>query len=141
MITNMNYLSSVVMGIFVGSVILFASRIFSMPITGIILAIVFSSFVTAFVYNPTSKKNNTHTTLRGTSASIIFSIIFSLMLTFYYLPKLGTYFATTDLALTASIAIILLITVIGGLIIGTIGGSIGSTFRDLYTVYLSEKNN
>lgn len=55
------------------------------------------------------------------------------------MPKLGNLFGTMDISISAAIGIILIITVLCGLILGTIGGSIGSTFRDLITVVSSEK--
>ena len=140
MITNMNYISSVVLGIFIGSVILFASRLLGLPITGVILAIVFSSFVAAFVYNPNAKKKSNHSTLRGVSASVIFSIIFSVMLSMYYIPRLGSIFNTADTSIAVSVGIVLSITLLGGLVLGTISGTIGSTFRDLFSVFKSEKD-
>lgn len=136
---NFNYITSMVLGIFIGSIILLLSRIMGLPISGAILAIVLSAFVTSFLYNPSKRKNPTHTTLRGTGASMIFSLIFSIMLIIYYMPRLGSLIGTADMSISVSIGIILLITVIIGLVLGTIGGSIGSTFRDLCTVISSEK--
>jgi hypothetical protein len=136
-----NYLASVFVGIFIGSLTLFVSRLIGIPITGVILAIVLSSFVTAFIYNPSSKSKNTHTTIRGTSASLIFSLIFAVMLILYYMPHLGSLFGTADISISVSILIILFIAVIAGLILGSISGTIGSTFRDLITVISSEKKH
>lgn len=136
--SDKDYITSVVIGVFVGSLTLFVSRLLEIPITGVILAILLSSFVTAFVYNP-SKKVNKHSTIRGTSASLIFSLIFAVMLIVYYMPHLGGVFQTADISITVSILIILAIAVIGGLVLGSISGSIGSTFRDLCTIILSEK--
>lgn len=135
---NFNYITSMVLGVFVASIILLLGRIIGLPITGTLLSIVISAFVTSFLYNPSKKKNNNHTVLRGTSASMIFSLIFSIMLTIYYIPKLSIL-NTADLSIAVSVGIILVITVVCGLVLGTIGGSIGSTFRDLYTVYTSER--
>ncbi|MBE6486951.1 MAG: hypothetical protein E7Z85_08945 [Methanosphaera stadtmanae] len=140
-ISNQSYLISVVMGIFVGSVTLFVSRLIGIPITGVILAIVLSSFITAFVYNPSSKSKNTHTTIRGTSSSLIFSLIFAVMLILYYIPRLGSLFGTADISISVSIFIILFIAVIAGLVLGSISGTIGSTFRDLITIVSSEKKH
>ncbi|RAP48078.1 MAG: hypothetical protein BZ135_01075 [Methanosphaera sp. rholeuAM6] len=139
MLKEMNYITSVVTGIFIASAVLFVSRLIGMPITGIVLAIVLSSFVTSFLYNPRAKAKNNHTTLRGVSASVIFSIIFSIMLAIYYIPSLSGYIGTSDMSVAVAIIIILLITLFGGLLLGTIAGSIGSTFRDLFSVYSSEK--
>ena len=137
--SDKGYLASVVMGIFVGSLTLFVSRLIGIPITGVILAIVLSSFVTAFIYNPSSKSKNVHTTIRGTSASLIFSLICAVMLILYYMPRLGSLFGTADISISVSILLILFIAVIAGLVLGSISGSIGSTFRDLITVLSSEK--
>lgn len=138
MITNMNYISSVALGIFVGSVVLFVSRLMGIPITGVVLAIVLSSFVAAFVYNPSAKKKSNHSTLRGVSASVILSIMFSIMLSLYYIPRLGNIFNTADTSIAVSVGIVLAITLFGGLVLGTISGTIGSTFRDLFSVVKSE---
>ncbi|MEE3324084.1 MAG: hypothetical protein VZR33_02025 [Methanosphaera sp.] len=133
-----SYMASVVIGIFVGSLVLLISRLIGIPITGVILAVVLSSFITAFLYDPSSKKNN-HTTIRGASASLLFSLIFAVMLILYYMPRLGNLFGTADVSISVSILIILVIAVIGGLVLGSISGSIGSTLRDLKTVLSSEK--
>ncbi len=137
--SDQSYIASVVTGIFVGSLTLFVGRLIGIPITGVILAIVLSSFIAAFVYNPSSKSKNNHTTIRGASASLIFSLIFSIMLILYYMPRLGSLFGTADISISVSILLILLISFLGGLVIGSISGSIGSTFRDLITVFLSER--
>ena len=139
--SDKSYLAAVVLGIFIGSLTLFVSRLIGIPITGVILAIVLSSFVTAFVYNPSSKSKNNHTTIRGTSASLIFSLIFAVMLILYYMPRLGSLFGTADISISVSILIILFIAVIAGLVLGSISGSIASTFRDLITVISSEKKH
>lgn len=137
--SDKDYITSVVIGIFVGSLTLLLSRIIGIPITGVILAIILSSFITTFIYNPSDKKQYKHSTIRGTSASLIFSLIFAIMLIVYYMPRLGGIFPTADISISVSILIILIIAIIGGLMLGSISGSIGSTFRDLCTVILSEK--
>lgn len=134
-----SYMASVVIGIFVGSLVLLISRLIGIPITGVILAVVLSSFITAFLYDPSSKNKNNHTTIRGASASLLFSLIFAVMLILYYMPRLGNLFGTADISISVSILIILVIAVIGGLVLGSISGSIGSTLRDLKTVLSSEK--
>lgn len=136
--SDKDYITSVVIGVFVGSVTLFVSRLIEMPITGIVLAILLTSFVTAFVYNP-SKKQYKHSTIRGTSASLIFTLIFAIMLIVYYMPRLGNLFPSVDLSVTASILLILAIALLGGLVLGSISGTIGSTFRDLCTLIFLEK--
>ena len=141
MIPKFTYLSSVVIGLFDGSLVLLICRLIGLPITGVLLSVFLSAFVTTFVYNPSEKKKNNNATIRGVSASVLFSIIFGIMLAIYYVPKLGSVLTTSDISISASIGIILLITVIGGLIIGTIGGSIGSTKRDLFTISPLDKNN
>ena len=45
------------------------------------------------------------------------------------------------MSLGISLIIILAFTIVGGLIMGSFGGSIGSTFRDLIAVITSEKRN
>lgn len=137
--SDRSYLASVVFGIFVGSLTLFVSRLIGIPITGVILAIVLSSFIAAFVYDPSSKSKNDHTTVRGTSASLIFSLIFAVMLIIYYMPRLGSLFGTADISISVSILIILFIALIAGLVLGSISGTIASTFRDLLTVLSSKK--
>lgn len=137
---EMDYLTSVSFGLFVASVILLISRFMSMPITGVILAVVLSAFIASFIYNPNTKKDPKHRSLRGTSASVFFCLIFSIILTMYYIPRLSGVFTTADMSTGVALVIVLLITVIGGVVIGTIGGSIGSTFRDLYSVAVSEKS-
>lgn len=136
---NYNYITSMILGIFIGSLILVISRIMGLPLSGAILSIVLSAFITSFLYNPSNKKQASHTTMRGTAASVIFSLIFSIMLVMYYMPKLGNLFGTADISITVAILLVLIITIILGLILGTIGGSIGSTFRDLCTIIKLEK--
>lgn len=136
---NFNYILSVSIGLFVGSLVLLISRLIGFPITGIILAVVLTSFIAAFLYHPSTKKDPKHRSLRGTSASVLFCLIFSIAFTFYYIPRLGSLYGRTDLSMGVALLLILLFTVIGGIILGTIGGSIGSTFRDLFSVFVSEK--
>lgn len=136
---NINYITSVSIGLFVGSIILLISRIIGYPITGIILAVVLSSFTAAFAYNPSGKKDPKHRSLRGTSASVLFCLIFSVILVFYYIPRLGSLVGSKDITSGVALLLVLIFTVLGGIILGTIGGSIGSTFRDLFSVVKSEK--
>ena len=141
MISNMNYITAVAIGLFVSSLVLLIGRLIGLPITGLLLAILLSALLTSLLYDPSSKKRNDHTTLRGTATSVIFTLLFAIMLTIYYIPKLGNLFSTADISLSVAVGIILVIALFGGIIIGAISGSIGSTFRDLYTVFVSEKSN
>lgn len=138
---NLDYLTSISIGLFIGSLLLFLGRLLQYPITGIILGVVCSSLIASFLYNPSNKRNPKHRTLRGTTASFLFCLIFSILLTAYYIPRFSTLLGTADISLGVSLLIILLFTVIGGIIIGTIGGSIGSTFRDLFAVVTNENRN
>ena len=72
-------------------------------------------------------------------SSFLLCLIFSIFLTGYYIPKFSSILGTADISLGLSLVIVLLITVIGGIIIGSFGGSIGSTFRDLVSVIYTEK--
>ena len=53
--------------------------------------------------------------------------------------KIYSILGTADISLGLSLVIVLLITVIGGIILGSFGGSIGFTFRDLVSVIYTEK--
>ncbi|WP_455645521.1 DUF5518 domain-containing protein [Methanosphaera sp.] len=136
---DMDYKTSVIMGIFCGSLILFIGRLINLPITGVLLGIIFSALIASFLYNPSSKKEAKHRALRGASASMILCIVFSIFLTIYYIPRFSSVLNTADLSVSLSIGIILLFTIIGGLLIGSISGSIGSTFRDMFSVINTEK--
>ncbi len=138
---QIDYLTSIAIGIFIGSLILFIGRLFNFPITGIILAILISSLIAAFIYNPSNKKETKHRSLRGTGASFILGLLFSTVLIAYYVPKVNNLIGNTDLTLGIAILVIVLITVLGGIVLGSIGGSIGSTFRDMASVISIEKEN
>lgn len=136
---NFDYLTSITVGLFIGSLILFMGRILSFPISGLILGIICSSFVASFLYNPSNKRNPKHRSLRGAMSSFLLCLIFSILLTAYYIPKFSSILGTADMSLGISLLIILAFTIVGGLIMGSFGGSIGSTFRDLIAVITSEK--
>ena len=131
---NFDYLTSTIIGLFIGSLVLFLGRLLSFPISGILLAIIISALSASFLYNPSNKRN-----LRGTMSSFLLCLIFSIFLTGYYIPKFSSILGTADISLGLSLVIVLLITVIGGIILGSFGGSIGSTFRDLVSVIYTEK--
>ena len=118
---NFDYLTSTIIGLFIGSLVLFLGRLLSFPISGILLAIIISALSASFLYNPSNKRNPNHRTLRGT------------------IPKFSSILGTADISLGLSLVIVLLITVIGGIILGSFGGSIGSTFRDIVSVIYTEK--
>lgn len=134
-----DYLTSISIGLFVASLILFICRFIGYPITGTIIALLFSSLIAAFIYNPSKKRSVNHKTLRAIAASILFSIIFGIMLLFYYIPRFNSILTTGDMATSLSILLLIAIVLFGGLVIGSIGGSIGSTFRDIFSVINKEK--
>ena len=136
---NFDYLTSTIIGLFIGSLVLFLGRLLSFPISGILLAIIISALSASFLYNPSNKRNPNHRTLRGTMSSFLLCLIFSIFLTGYYIPKFSSILGTADISLGLSLVIVLLITVIGGIILGSFGGSIVSTFRDLVSVIYTEK--
>ena len=136
---NFDYLTSTIIGLFIGSLVLFLGRLLSFPISGILLAIIISALSASFLYNPSTQINPNHRTLSGTMSSFLLCLIFSIFLTGYYIPKFSSILGTADISLGLSLVIVLLITVIGGIILGSFGGSIGSTFRDLVSVIYTEK--
>ncbi len=136
-----DYLTSVCTGIFIGSLLIFLGRILSYPITGLVLGIIFSAFVASFLYNPSNKKHPTHRALRGSTASIILCFIFGIFFTSYYIPRFSSILTTTDVSASVSVLVILALVFFGGLIIGSISGSIGSTIRDLVSVATSRREN
>ncbi|MBO7719524.1 MAG: hypothetical protein J6S29_05160, partial [Methanosphaera sp.] len=79
-----------------------------------------------------------HKTLRAIAASILFSIFFGIMFLFYYIPKFNSILTTGDMATSLSILLMVAIILFGGLMLGSIGGSIGSTFRDIFSVINKE---
>lgn len=134
-----DYATSICIGLFSGSLILFLGRLLSYPVTGVILAIVASSFIATFIYNPSNKSEPKHRTLRGSLASITLSFIFAVMFTAYYIPKFSSLISSQDFSLGISIILILLFTVVGGLILGSVSGSIASTIRSFISVVSSKK--
>ena len=129
-----DYLSSISIGVFVSSILLFISRLIGIPITGIVISILLAPLIASFVYNPSIKEEVKHRGVRGIGASFIYSILLGVILVVYYLPKVNTLIGSTDLSLTFAILLIAIITVIGGVFLGAIGGSIGSTLRDIITI-------
>ncbi|MDO5852325.1 MAG: DUF5518 domain-containing protein [Methanobacteriaceae archaeon] len=129
-----NYLSSISIGIFVSSIILFMSRIVGMPITGIITSILLAPLIAAFIYNPSLKEEVKHRSMRGIGSSFIFSTLLGIIFVVYYIPKVNNLLGSTDLSLTFAILLIALIATIGGILLGAIGGSIGATLRDIVTL-------
>lgn len=133
-----DYLTSISIGLFIASLILFICRFIGYPITGTIIALLFSSLIAAFIYNPSKKRSVNHKTLRAIAASILFSIFFGIMFLFYYIPKFNSILTTGDMATSLSILLMVAIILFGGLMLGSIGGSIGSTFRDIFSVINKE---
>ena len=88
---NFDYLTSTIIGLFIGSLVLFLGRLLSFPISGILLAIIISALSASFLYNPSNKRNPNHRTLRGTMSSFLLCLIFSIFLTGYYIPKFIVY--------------------------------------------------
>ena len=136
-----DYLTSISMGLFIGSLILLICRLINYPITGVIIAVLFSSLIAAFIYNPSKKRVVNHKTLRATAASILFSVFFGIMFIIYYIPRFSSTLPSADAASSISILLLVAIVLFGGLILGSIGGSIGSTFRDIFSVINKEKTD
>ncbi len=137
----MDYKISIGIGLFVSALILFIGRLINFPISGLILGVVLSSLIAAFIYNPSNKKEVKHRSLRGVGASFFFCLIFSIVLTMYYIPHFSSLLNTADLSLGVSILIIILFTVICGIVFGSLGGSIGATLRDICSVITSKRKN
>ncbi|MBE6494280.1 MAG: hypothetical protein E7Z84_06705 [Methanosphaera stadtmanae] len=137
----MDYKTSISIGLFVSALILFIGRLTNFPISGLILGVVLSSLIAAFIYNPSNKKEVKHRSLRGVGASFFFCLIFSVVLTMYYIPNFSSLLKTADLSLGVSLLIIFLFTLIGGIVFGSLGGSIGSTLRDICSVVTTERKN
>lgn len=136
-----DYLTSISIGLFMASLILFVCRLISYPITGTIIAVLLSSLIAAFIYNPSKKRSVNHKTLRATAASILFSIFFGVMFLYYYIPRFNSILTTGDMASSFSVLLLTVIVLFGGLILGSIGGSIGTTFRDILSVINKEKTD
>lgn len=137
----LDYLTSIIIGLFIGSFILFIGRIMGYPLSAVILAIIMAPLVAAFLYNPSDKKNVKHRALRCTTSSMILCFIFSIFLVSYYIPKFSSLLMmTNDVSFAMSIIIVLLFTIIGGVVLGSLGGSIGRTIRDVVSVVLYEKD-
>jgi uncharacterized protein involved in cysteine biosynthesis len=62
------------------------------------------------------------------------------MFLIYYIPRFNAVL-TGDMASGLSILLLVAIILIGGLILGSIGGSIGATFRDILSVINKEKTD
>ena len=131
---EVDYLTSISIGLFVASLILLVCRFIGYPITGTIVAVLFSSMIAAFI-------SVNHKTLRAIAASILFTIFFGIMFLFYYIPKFNSIITTGDMATSLSILLMVAIILFGGLILGSIGGSIGSTFRDIFSVIKKENTD
>lgn len=136
---KLNYLTSTLIGLFTGSLILFIGRLVSYPITFLILAILIAPLTAAFLYNPSNKKKSEHRTLKCTASSIILCFIFSILLAAYYIPRFNNLLGTADISASMAVIIIVAFTVIGGFLIGSIGGSIGTTLRNIVSVITFEK--
>ncbi|WP_304124840.1 DUF5518 domain-containing protein [Methanosphaera cuniculi] len=136
---KLDYLTSILIGLFIGSFILFIARLLSYPISGIILAIIIAPLVAAFLYNPSNKKKANHRSLRCTASSIILCFIFSLILATYYIPQFNSLLGSADISASMAILIIIAFTIIGGFLIGSIGGSIGATLRNIVSVITFER--
>ena len=49
-----DYLTSTIIGLLIGSLVLFLGRLLSFPISGILLAIIISALSASFLYNPSN---------------------------------------------------------------------------------------
>jgi len=135
---NLDYLTSMSIGLFMASIVLILGRLTGYPITGTILAVTLAAFITSLLYNPGQHRRPKHSAIKGTSASLILSLIFGVFMTLYYIPRFSRVLSS-DMSTGVSILVILAICLIGGIIIGTISGNIGSTFRDVYSLIPRKK--
>lgn len=135
-----DYLTSISLGLFIGSLVLFICRLISYPITGTLIAVLLSSMIAAFLYNPSKKRAINNRTLRALAASILFSLFYGIIFLIYYIPRFKSLLTTADMASGVSLIILVLIVLVGGLFLGSIGGSIGSTIRNIFSVINKEKN-
>jgi|GEM_PF-4185089 uncharacterized protein with PQ loop repeat len=125
---------SLVLGVAAGSILLPIFRMFSMPITGLILAFTVAGFVTSFLFLP---ENNDKTFKRKASAGAAAAVIIGLMISFvfylYYIFYLRVSIipsASSDLNMAVYVSVMLIITVFGGFVLGNLGGAIGAILGD-----------
>ena len=125
---------SLVLGVAAGSILLPIFRMFSMPITGLILAFTVAGFVTSFLFLP---ENNDKPFKRKASAGAAAAVIIGLMISFvfylYYIFYLRVSIipsASSDLNMAVYVSVMLIITVFGGFVLGNLGGAIGAILGD-----------
>ena len=125
---------SLVLGVAAGSILLPIFRMFSMPITGLILAFTVAGFVTSFLFMP---ENNDKIFKRkasaGAAAAVIVGLMISTVFYLYYILYLKARIvpsASPDINMAVYVGVMLIITVLGGFVLGNLGGVIGAVLGD-----------
>jgi biotin transporter BioY len=127
----MNYRLSLISGVLAGSIILLLARFMNFPITGFIISFLVAGFVTTFLYTPQEKSNHIRKGTSGAAAGLIIAIIISIIFVIYYLPRISTLpLENPDIQLAVAVIIVVLITYLGGIVLGNVGGTFGSILRD-----------
>ena len=129
-----NFKISLIAGVCVGSILLMIFRLLSMPITGLILSFVAAGFVTSFLFLPEDKSDIKRKGGAGASAAVIIGLLVSAVFILYYMVYLKTSIlpsASSDINSAVYIIAMLLITYLGGFILGNLGGAIGAIVGDI----------
>lgn len=131
-----NFKISLVLGVAAGSILLLIFRLLSMPITGLILAFTVAGFVTSFMFLPEAK-NGDKTFKRkanaGAASSVIIGLMISVVFYLYYILYLKARIvpsASPDINMAVYVGVMLIITVLGGFVLGNLGGAIGAILGD-----------
>ncbi|AEG17800.1 DUF5518 domain-containing protein [Methanobacterium paludis] len=128
-----NFKISLIAGVCVGSILLMIFRLLSMPITGLILSFVVAGFVTSFLFLPEDKSDSKRKGSAGAAAAVIIGILVSAVFILYYMFYLKANLipsASSDINSAIYIIAMLIITYLGGFILGNIGGAIGAIVGD-----------
>ncbi len=128
-----NFKISLTAGVCVGSIWLMIFRLLSMPITGLILSFVVAGFVTSFLFLPEDKSNIKREGSAGAAAAVIIGLLVSAVFILYYMFYLKTSIlpsASSDINSALYIIVMLIITYLGGFVLGNLGGVIGAIVGD-----------
>jgi hypothetical protein len=127
----MDYRISLLSGVLAGSIVLLIARLIGFPLSGFIISFLVAGFVTTFIYTPQDQSNYIRKGTSGAAAGLIIAIIISIIFVIYYLPQISSLpLENPDVQLSVAVILVVVITYLGGIVLGNVGGTFGSILRD-----------
>lgn len=128
---------SLVLGIASGSLMLPIFRLLLMPITGLIVAFAVAGFVTSLLFLPEDRADDKMFKRKGrvgAASALIVGLMISVVFYLYYAFYLKATIlpsASSDLNAAVYVIFMLIITSVGGFVVGNLGGILGAIVGDI----------